>query len=326
MTVPLAPLSVCCSQEPLLLIETVDAIIARARGAGFTDREVLIAGSPGFHWNQLLAASVADSFFATKRIVELRIPTGKPGQDGAKALQRYCESLSPDVITIIVLPTVTWQDKKAVWFKALCQAGQLFDLKVPTREQLPHWILSRLKKQSQSASQEALYWFSGQIEGNLMAAHQEILKLGMLYPEGTLSLEDIQASLSQSARFHSDQLSDAFFQKNKVRYWQILQNLHQTEEPLPLLLWRLSEDARTLYKLLQQIERGQSTENAFKEARLFYERRDQFRRYLSGMTLKKLALLIQMLGVIDRQIKGLVAGDGWETLRRLPLIFLGKQN
>ena len=315
----LHPLTICCSQSPLLLQEAVDSIRAEAKEAGFLSHEVLIAGSQGFSWDQLFQAGSMYSFFAEKKVLELRIPTGKPGQEGAKALQRYCQDLPSDVMTMIVLPEISWQDKKSAWFKTLVDKGHLLDIKTPALAQLPQWILTRLKKQGQTGSPDALSFFASQVEGNLMAAHQEILKLGMLYPEGELSLQDVQDALSNFSRYRSDQLSDAFLQKNYDRYWQILEMLKQEGEPLPLLLWRLSEDSRTLYKLLHHIEMGQSVDAACKASKLFYERKSQFCRYIASMNTKVLVKLIKQFGFIDQQIKGLSSGSAWETLRRLPL-------
>jgi DNA polymerase-3 subunit delta len=140
----------------------------------------------------------------------------------------------------------------------------------------------------------------------------------MLYPESQLTVSDIRHALSNFSHYRSDQLSDAFLQKNFTRYWKILEVLKQESEPLPLLLWRLSEDSRTLYKLVQLLERGQSVDSACKATKLFYERKAQFQRYISSANTRQLAMLIKEFGLIDRQIKGLISGSAWERLRRLP--------
>jgi len=314
----LSPVYLCCGDEPLLVLESVDRIRTTAKRAGFDERIILTAATPGFYWEQLLELANTGSFFSEKRIIELRVPNGKPGIEGAKILIRYCQNLPQDVILLVVMGTVGWQERKAAWFKTLTQTGQLIEQKPPDRQSLPGWIQLRMKQSGISAEPAGLQWIADHVEGNLLAAHQEIQKLAILYPAKRLSLDDIQSALSNSARYTVDQLSDALLSGNKQRYWQVLDGLNQEGEPLPLVLWRLAEDCRTVMIVRSFIKRGQSQDNAFKSARIFYERRTRCQRWL--MKALPVDSLLCQLAEIDRQIKGLLPGDPWETLRRLPFV------
>jgi DNA polymerase-3 subunit delta len=180
---PLAPLYVITSDEHLLSLESADKIRKAARAQGLTEREVLIVDR-SFKWGELLAANQSQSLFGDRKLIELRIPTGKPGKDGGQALQEYAASLSPDNVTLITLPKLDWATQKAAWVSALQQAGVFIDIPLVERNQLPGWIGARLTAQSQSADRPSLDFIADRVEGNLLAAFQEIQKLGLLYPPG----------------------------------------------------------------------------------------------------------------------------------------------
>ena len=191
---PLAPLYVLHGNEPLLVLEAGDAIRAAARKQGYAEREVLVAGQ-GFRWSELQSAAGNLSLFGASKLVDLRIPNGKPGREGGEALQRYARQLDDGVVTLVTLPELDWATRKAAWFVALAEAGIAVELNAPERERLPDWIAQRLARQQQRAPAEALGFIADHVEGNLLAAHQEILKLGLLHPPGDLSLDDVRGAL-----------------------------------------------------------------------------------------------------------------------------------
>lgn len=240
---PLAPLYVVHGDEPLLTIEAGDAIRAAARRQGFEEREVLVAGQ-GFKWDDLLLASGNLSLFGGAKLVDLRIPSGKPGRDGGEALQRHCKQLGPGVATLVTLPEIDWQTRKAAWFTALANAGIAIECNAPPLPQLPDWIAARLARQKQSASQTALEFIAAHVEGNLLAAHQEIQKLGLLYPEGVISLEQAEAAVLNVARYDIDGLRDAVRGRNLVRCARTLDGLKAEGAAPPLVLWALATEAR----------------------------------------------------------------------------------
>ena len=175
----LKPIYTVYGDEPLLVIEAADAIRAAARQKGFTEREVLTAMT-GFNWNELGSMAGNMSLFGELKLIDLRIPTGKPGREGGAALQDYCARPSPDVLLLVTLPGLDWSEEKAVWLKALTEAGVTIKLIPPHLGELPVWIAGRLQRQQQSADKEGLRFIAEHVEGNLLAAHQEILKLGLL--------------------------------------------------------------------------------------------------------------------------------------------------
>ena len=319
VTASLSPVYLCCGEEPLLVIESADRIRSAAKAAGFGERIVLTASTPGFYWGQLLEFANERSFFSEKRLIDLRMPSGKPGVEGAKILNQYCNALPEDTILLVVTEALGWQERKAMWFKTLTQVGKLIEQKPPAREALPNWIQTRLAQVGLSTEVAGLQWIADHVEGNLIAAHQEIQKLAVLYPQGRLSLQDIRSALSNSARYTVDQLSDALLSGETKRYWQVLDGLRQEGEQLPLVLWRLAEDCRLVAAIRAAVQSGQSMDAAFKAARVFYERRARCQRWLSGRV--PIASVIGQLALTDRQIKGLLPGNPWETLQRLPFLF-----
>ncbi|HNF00649.1 MAG TPA: DNA polymerase III subunit delta, partial [Thauera aminoaromatica] len=188
---PLAPLWLLHGNEPLLVLEAADAIRAAARRQGYEERETLVVGH-GFKWDALALAAGNLSLFGGAKLIDLRIPTGKPGRDGGDALQRYIAHLPSQTLTLVTLPEVDWATRKTAWFKALADAATTLELHAPERERLPEWVARRLSAQKQSAPPEALAFIADHVEGNLLAAHQEILKLGLLHGEGALTLEQVQ--------------------------------------------------------------------------------------------------------------------------------------
>lgn len=176
---PLAPLWVLHGNEPLLILEAGDAIRAAARRQGYSERETLVVGQ-GFRWDSLTLAAGNMSLFGGEKLVDLRIPTGKPGREGGDALQRYANRLPEGVLTLVSLPELDWQARKTGWFKALSEGGNTIELNAPERERLPAWVGQRLSAQKQTAPAEVLSFIAEHVEGNLLAAHQEIRKLGLL--------------------------------------------------------------------------------------------------------------------------------------------------
>ncbi|MCX7181084.1 MAG: DNA polymerase III subunit delta, partial [Proteobacteria bacterium] len=172
---PLAPLYLLHCDEPLLVIEAGDAIRAAARKQGFEEREVVIVGA-SFKWDELFLATGNLSLFGGSKLVDLRIPSGKPGREGSEALQRYVSTLGPGIVTLVTLPELDWQAKKAAWVTALSNAGIAIECNAPPPARLPQWIAERMARQQQSAHRPALEFIAAHVEGNLLAAHQEIQK------------------------------------------------------------------------------------------------------------------------------------------------------
>lgn len=276
---PLQPLYILHGDDPLLTIEAGDAVRAAARRQGFAERSVLVV-TPSFDWDELFHAAGNLSLFGGRTLVDLRIPTGKPGRDGGEALQRYCRAPSSgDVLTLITLPEMDWKAKKAVWFGTLAATGIAIECNAPPLAQLPQWIARRLALQQQTAAADALEFIALHVEGNLLAAHQEIQKLGLLHPAGTLTLQQVSAAVLNVARYDIDDLKGALQSRDAARCARTLEGLRAEAAAPPLVLWVLANEAR---------------QRASRVALLHAAR-------------------------IDRIIKGLVAGDLWDEFLQLAL-------
>ena len=320
----LRPLYVLYGDEPLLVIEAADTIRARARKAGYSEREILTV-LPHFDWNQLLAAGGNLSLFGDRKLIDLRIPTGKPGKEGSAALQEWCRNLSPDNLLLVTLPELDWREEKAVWFTALVNAGVALKLMAPPLAELPGWIAGRLRRQQQSADLDSLKFIAERVEGNLLAAHQEISKLGLLYPPGALSLEQIREAVLNVARYDIDGLREALLAGDVTRLWRTLDGLMHEGEPPPLVLWAMSEEIRTLTLIRSGLDRGRPLEMLLKEAKVWGPRANPVKKALQRLSTATLESAMHQAGRIDRLAKGIGQGNVWEKFLRLGLS-LGSQN
>lgn len=325
----LAPLYIITSDEHLLALEAADKIRKAARVQGVSEREVLTA-ERYFKWGELLAANQSQSLFGDRKLIELRIPTGKPGKDGGQALQEYVSNLSPDNVTLITLPKLDWTTQKAAWVQALQQAGVYIDIPLVERAQLPNWIAARLAAQKQSADRDALQFIADRVEGNLLAAHQEIRKLGLLYPEGKLDFEQIQDAVLNVARYDVFKLNEAMLSGDVPRLARMVAGLQGEGEALPLVLWAVTEEIRTLMTLKSGMEQGKPLGMLLKEYRIWGPRERLMEPALRRLDLSLITHALQECAQIDKMVKGLRApgynGDPWNALLQLTMcIALGRE-
>lgn len=316
---PLAPLYLLHGNEPLLVLEAADCVRAAARAQGFSERETLVAGQ-GFRWNELAAAAGNFSLFGAAKLIDLRIPNGKPGRDGGEALQRHARSGATGVVTLITLPEADWATRKATWFTTLAEAGVAVELNAPQREHLPEWIAGRLALQKQSAEPEALRFIADHVEGNLLAAHQEILKLGLLHDERRLTLDDVREAVLNVARYDIDKLRQALLEGDATRCARLLEGLQGEGSAPPLVLWALANEIRTLATLSAGVAAGQPLAALMKSERIFDDRRRQaIQRALPRLSESSLRAALLHAARIDRLIKGLAPGDVWDEFLQLAL-------
>jgi DNA polymerase-3 subunit delta len=325
----LAPLYVITSDEHLLALEAADKIRRAARAQGVAEREVLTA-ERYFKWGELLAANQSQSLFGDRKLIELRIPSGKPGKEGGQALQEYAANLSPDNVTLITLPKLDWSTQKAAWVNALQQAGVYIDIPLVERTQLPGWIASRLSAQQQSADRDSLQFIADRVEGNLLAAHQEIRKLELLYPEGKLSFEQIQDAVLNVARYDVFKLNEAMLAGDVARLTRMVEGLQGEGEALPLVLWAMTEEIRTLLSLKLGMEQGRPLGALLKEYRIWGPRERLMEPALRRLDAESLSAALQQCAQVDKMVKGLRApscnGDPWNTLLQLGMrIAVGRE-
>jgi len=327
------PLYVFSGDEPLLMMEAMDQLRSAAKKLGFTDREVMVQ-ERGFDWSALMNAGQTMSLFGDKRWVELRIPTGKPGRDGADALKQFAAQITsqqdsangPDTVVCIVLPRLDGKTKTSAWFVALDDAGMAIQVDTLDRGHLPSWIAGRLKKQSQEVEagpegQRALEFIADQVEGNLIAAHQEILKLGLLYPEGKLTEEQIRSSILKVARYNVFELTEAMLAGDLPRLNRMLDGLKGEGEPLVLILWSVTEELRLLSKLKAASDAGESVQQLMRANRIWGNKERLYPAAIRRVQPLKLRRAMQVAAGLDRQSKGLHAAelpaDPWDGLRLL---------
>ena len=314
----LKPVYVVYGDEPLLVIEAADAIRVAARRNGFDERDVLTVLS-GFNWNELHQAAGNMSLFGGRKLIDLRIPTGKPGREGSAAIQEYCARPSPDALLLVTLPGLDWTEEKAAWLKALGDAGATVKLTPPNLAELPAWIAGRLNRQKQRADSEGLRFIAERVEGNLLAAHQEILKLGLLYPEGILSFQQVQDAVLNVARYDLDGLREALLLGDVARLTRTLDGLQQEGEAPPLVLWAMTEEIRALAIVKTGQRQNKPMDSLLKEARVWGPRQAPFRRALQRIDASAVASVLEEAARIDRLIKGIGTGNVWNDFLSLGL-------
>jgi len=327
----LRPLYTVWGDEPLLAQEAGDAIRAAARAAGCTERQVHTVSGAHFDWSSLLGASQAMSLFSDRQLIEIRIPGGKPGKDGSEALQRYCEQLGDEVVTLIQLPKLDRTQQSSGWFSALDAAGVTVRVDPVERKALPQWIAQRLAQQGQRVQggdegQRTLAFFADRVEGNLLAAHQEIQKLGLLYPQGELGFEQIEAAVLNVARYDVFKLGEAVLAGQVARALRMLEGLQAEGEAAVLVHWTLAEDIRALKRVRDAVSGGKPLPMALRENRVWGVRERLFERAVPLLTDNGLAALLDAAQVCDGLVKGLRHPDwpldAWESLRRLVLMLI----
>jgi len=312
------------------MMEAMDQLRSKARQLGYTEREVMLQ-ERGFDWSALLNAGQTMSLFGDRRWIELRIPTGKPGRDGAEALKQFSVQIAsqsntdgPETIVCIVLPRLDMKTKSSAWFSSLDEAGMAVQIDSLERSYLPSWIAGRLQKQGQSIQsgpegQRALEFIAEQVEGNLIAAHQEIQKLGLLYPAGELSEEQVRSAILKVARYNVFELSEAMLAGDLPRVNRMLDGLKGEGEPLVLILWSVTEELRLLSKLKMASDAGESVQQLLRANRVWGNKERLYPAALKRVQSSRLRQAVQIAAGLDRQSKGLQAAelpaDPWDGLR-----------
>lgn len=313
----LAPLYVIWGDEPLAMLEAEDAIRAAALKAGHERTVFTVQGK--FDWSAVFGHADNFSLFAQKKLVEIRIPSGKPGVEGSAALSRYAGNLPADTVNIVSLPGLEWKQTKSKWFEALSAQGTVIQSREVPLEQMPAWIGRRLAANNQQASRDALDFLASRLEGNLLAARQEIDKLSLLLPPGKLGLEDVEQAVTDVSRFEVADIQDAMLAGDAGRCVRILQSLRQEGEAVPKIMWQVGATLRLLYKLKSAIRQGQPLAAAFKANRIWDKRQSLVQSALKRVSDEKLEAALQVASKIDRQAKGLDGGDPWDELLRLSM-------
>ncbi len=317
--------------EPLLIQEAADLIRTAARSLGYTERSSHVVAGSHFDWSEVLAAGGSLSLFADRQIVELRIPSGKPGKEGSAAIQHLAEQSrgNETTLTLIMLPRLDKLTKSGAWYGALESCGVTLQVDPVERGALPQWIAQRLSRQDQRVAagetgQRALQFFADRVEGNLLAAHQEIQKLGLLFGPGELNFDQIEGAVLNVARYDVFRLAEAVLAGHTVRVQRMLDGLRAEGEAEVLVHYTLSEDIRALKRVKDALAQGRPMPLALREQRVWGAKERLFERVLPRLSDATLASLLQAAHQVDGIVKGLRHSDwpveGWQALHRLALM------
>jgi DNA polymerase-3 subunit delta len=315
---PLGPLYTVVANEPLLGHEALAALRARALQDGYDERTVLTNES-GFRWEALRAAGNSLSLFASRRLVEVRIPTGKPGREGGQALAEYAKRLPADTVTLVSLPALDWSGMKAAWLKALEAAGVLVMADPFPRDRLVGWIEARLAKNGQRAAPDTLAFLADRVEGNLSAANQEVEKLALSFDPGELSFEQVSGSVLDVSRFDLRALGAAMLDGDRTQLVRMIDGLRAEGSPLPLVTWTLAHELRALVGVHDALDAGRQKAAALREAGVFGPRSDSIGRAASRIDARRARRALRAVGEIDRASKGLGTRDPWQLITALCL-------
>ena len=304
--------------EPLLALEAADAIRAAARSRGFTDREVL-EPSRHFDWSELRHALASLSLFGGRKIVELRLATGKPGADGAAAIADYCERPGPDMLLLVSLPRLDRAAQGSAWFGALSRAGVVVDVYPVERARLPAWIAERLARQKQRAPRAALELLADRVEGNLLAAHQEVQKLALLAPVGEIGLDELREAVANVARYDAYTACEAMLAGDAARYVRIIDGLKSEGEAPSLVLWALSEELYALARIQAGVTAGRSVDDLVRENRVWGARQRPMKAAAARVQPQAVQRALAHAAAVDRAIKGVGRGEPWDEFLKLGL-------
>lgn len=318
----LQPIYLLSGDEPLQVMEAGDAIRHCARETGYSEREVLHAES-GFDWNSLLAASGSMSLFAEQRLLELRLPSGKPGREGGAALADYAANPPPDTLLLIICGKIERQSQNSKWYKALEAAGVTLTVWPVEPQALPGWVNQRMRSRGMQPTPEAAQMLAERVEGNMLAASQEVEKLLLLYGEGEITVEQVEQGVADSARYDIFELVDTALLGDIPRTTRVMQGLRgEGVEPI-LVLWALLREIRAMAQMAAEMARGLGTEQAMAGQRVWEKRKPPVRAGLQRHNLNRWQLLLRRAGRIDRMIKGVEAGNPWDELLQLALLMAG---
>ena len=311
----LAPVYLIGGEEPLLLQECCDAVREAARAQGFIERELLQA-ERGFDWS-LLQQAAAPSLFASQKIIDLRIRTGKPGRDGGKALTEWAETPDPNIILLVSCEKWDASSRKAKWAGALEKAGQRVDIWPIKAAELPRWLSQRMAQHGMQPEPEVLELLADRLEGNLLAARQEIDRLALLKGAGTVSVDDVMRAVADSSRFDAFALGEHMLSGNLRDGLRVAAGLHRMDTPLPLVVGALIRELKTTEAFRLAMRGGENESVVFRRLNVWSNKQNTIRSAARRLNTRRLFGAFRQLALIDRQSKGRAGGDAWQSLDAL---------
>lgn len=315
----LLPVYLVSGDEPLVVQECCDMIRLKAREHGCRERELLDGGVSSFNWQELLHCASSLSLFADRRLIELRLPSGKPGAEGSSALCEYLDTASGDDVLLMVSGKIDKQSTNSKWYKALDKAGATIQVWPVDAKSLPRWLQQRVRSAGMSIDNDALQLLCDRVEGNLLAAVQEVEKLKLLATDSRITLHTVTEAVTDNARYNVYEMVDHALNGNASASLRMLHGLHaEGAEPLSVL-WVLTREIQTLYEAQLDCDRGQGAQQALSARHVWQNRMPCMQAALSRHDTNSLSLLIEQAVQVDGSIKGFAGGKPWDNLERLVL-------
>lgn len=319
-----SPVYLISGDEPLIVDEALDVIRAAAAERGFVDREVHVA-ERGFDWAEFAAGLQNLSLFSTHRLIELRLPTGKPGDQGAKFLRAVAVNPVPDTVLLVTTPGLDSRAAKSKWVAGLARDAVWLVLRAPDTAALPKWISDRLRRAGLAADNEALELLAARVEGNLLAAKQEIDKLVLLAEDGRVTIETVRAAVADGARFDVFQLTDAALAGDRTRAARVLHGLQREGVAAPLVLWSLVREINVVADVVYRMNGGSHPGRAMADAGVWRSRQNLIGKAVRSLDLRSARELVISAGQADRIVKGARPGQPWNALLELTLALAGSR-
>ena len=313
----LAPVYLVGGEEPLLLQECCDQIRAAAKAQGFIERELLQV-ERGFDWSELRQVA-APSLFATQKIIDLRLPTGKPGREGAKALTEWAETPDPNMLLLVSCEQWGAGSRKSKWAASLERAGQQVDIWPVKAQDLPRWLEQRMLQHGMQPEPEVVGILADRLEGNLLAARQEIDRLALTRGSGKVTVDDVLKVVADSSRFDAFTLAQHMLSGNLRDGLRVAAGLKRMNTPLPMLLGALLKELKITEAFRLAMRGGEPESMAFKRLNVWHNRQNTVRAAARRLDTRMFFGAFKLLSLIDRQSKGRAAGDPWQSIDTLLL-------
>ena len=316
----LFPVYFLSGDEPLQLGEAADAVRQAAKKAGYLHREVF-AVEEGFSWNALRTSAASMSIFADRKLIDLRMPSGKPGKEGANALLDYCQNPPSDTLLLITAGKVSSAAFRSSWLQALDKLGVVLQVWPLAGRELGSWLQSRLQRRGMQVDRDGIGLLASRVEGNLLAAVQEIEKLYILHGAAKLGSQEILQAVTDCSRYDVFQLVDSVLAAQPARIVKVLYGLRGEGVAAPIVLWALAREARSLLAIKAALQKGAGRDQVFRNHQVWDKRKHLVAAALQRLAERDLQKVLLLAGKVDRQIKGEQNGDSWESLLALCLVF-----
>lgn len=317
-TEPLRAVYLIAGPEPLRVLEAADAVRSKARADGIDEREVFEADARDFDWNRLAMSFRAPSLFASRRLIEVRLPTGKPGKEGAEIIADYCAQPPQD--TVLLITGGDWSRQHGgKWSEAVARVGHLVVAWAVKPHELTEWVERRLRDKGLRADRDAVQRLVERVEGNLLAAAQEIDKLALLSDGQTIDAARMESYVADAARFDVFRLLDAAMNGQGAQAARMLAGLRAEGDAVPALMGMIVMELQRAAALARVQARGGNLAGEFKAQRVWDSKQAVYRRALQRHAAPHWDAFIVEAGRVDRIAKGRAPGDAWQVLERLLL-------